>query len=103
MIVKEVPEHIGQICTEDLLIGLYFSNVRVAFLVTSKSGSFYIQLGTWLPSDQHKDAEEILDRDVNIIKSLMNGIYQFVDTSDDSNNNAFDDGSSSTVLGNPEL
>jgi hypothetical protein len=103
MIVKEVPEHIGQICTEDLLIGLYFSNVRVAFLVTSKSGSFYIQLGTWLPSDQHKDAEEILDRDVNIIKSLMNGIYQFVDISDDSNNNAFDDGSSSTVLGNPEL
>jgi hypothetical protein len=90
-ILKEVPEHIDRIPTEELLIGLYFSNVRVAFLVTSKSESFSIQLGTWLPSDQHKDAEEVLNRDVNIIKSLMNGIYQFVDISDDPNNNDDDD------------
>jgi hypothetical protein len=60
-IVKEVSEHIDGIPTEDLLIGLYFSNVRVAFLVTSKSGRFSIQLGTRLPSDQHKDAEEVLN------------------------------------------
>jgi hypothetical protein len=95
-ILKEVPERIDVISTEDLLMGLYFSNVRVAFLVTSKSGSFSIQLGTWLPSDQHKDAEEVLNRDVNIIKSLMNGIYQFVDISDAPNS---DDDDKAFVIG----
>jgi hypothetical protein len=90
-IVKEVPERIDGISTEELLIGLYFSSVRVALLVTSKSGSFSIQLGTWLPSDQHKDAEEVLNRDVNIIKSLMNGIYQFVGISDALNSDDDDD------------
>ena len=82
-ILKEVPERIDGISTEELLIGLHFSNVRVAFLATSKSESFSIQLGSWLPSDQHNDAEEVFNRNVSIIKSLMNSVYQFVDISDD--------------------
>jgi hypothetical protein len=95
-ILKEVPERIDGICTEELLIGLHFSNVRVAFLATSKSESFSIQLGTWLPSDQHNDAEEVFNSNVSIIKSLMNGIYQFVDISDDPNN---DDDDKAFVIG----
>jgi hypothetical protein len=90
-ILKEVPERIDGISTEELLIGSYLSNVRVAFLATSKSESFSIQLGTWLPSDQRNDAEEVFNSNVSIIKSLMNSIYQFVDISDDPNNDDDDD------------
>lgn len=95
-ILKEVPERINGISTEELLTGLHFSIVRVAFLATSKSESFSIQLGSWLPSDQHNDAEEVFNSNVSIIKSLMNSIYRFVDISDDPND---DDDDKAFVIG----
>ncbi len=58
--------------SEDVITGLFGSNVNLAFIVRGTPSSVAIHLGAWLPANQ---SGQDIDQHFDIVKSTLNSLY----------------------------